>query len=190
MLLHVTYIYALILVVRICLSLRTDTVFGDVSLIIMVTRQVRSYWYVSHRFIAATGTRYHRTTINTCTRYHGLTTAVLLLLYTTTATTQIDVCAAVQVEEAFTARNTTWYSLLLTGILLLLIGTSAGAWQALTQYRQSHGKLRGLANTRCHGLGHDYYTVTIHHYHGRSQQKIGPNIVFKNSSIYRFLLVP
>ena len=85
----------------------------------LVTRQVRSYWNVSHRFLA-TGTRCHRTTI--CTRYHGLNT-VLLLLYTTTATTEID---EVQAEEACNARNTTWYSLLLL-LTILLLSTTAGA---------------------------------------------------------------
>ena len=85
---------------------------------------------------------------------------------TINSTTLADV---VQVGAACTLQNATWYTtvvLRLPTVLLLILLISTTADHTLIPgkiYRLPHGIQRGQTTARYHGLGHDYYTVTIHH---------------------------
>ena len=65
----------------------------------------------------------------------------------------------VQVEAACTLKNTTWYTATTTTNY-----TTTEYCYAHTIYSQPRSKQRGQISTCYHGLGHDCYTGTIHHY--------------------------
>ena len=108
--------HAPILVVRICLSLHTDTIYGDVSvrntsgaLTLVRITPLYSYRYAipSHYYMHAVPW------IDYCT----IVTIHHYRNYSDICSTEVEAC---------TERNTTWYSLLRL-LTILLLSTTAGA---------------------------------------------------------------